>query len=129
MNIKWGIDKVCIDVCWRCPCSRYYVIGSRAWSLLLRSRHDFLTLVSKSCIDVAGRRYQAYVRCWFCTIVSNDYAGDHQLRTLTRVYDQDVGWLAISVFALSALSDSCGANLQDNLIAHPPSCLLLEGRR
>jgi hypothetical protein len=41
MNIKWGIDKVRINVCRRCSCSRYYVIGSRAWSLLLRSRYDF----------------------------------------------------------------------------------------
>lgn len=94
MNIKWGIDKVRINVCRRCSCSRYYVIGSRAWSLLLRSRYDFVTLVSKNCIDVAGRRYQAYVRRWFCTVVSNDYVGDRQL---TRVHDQDVGWLAICV--------------------------------
>jgi hypothetical protein len=97
MNIKWGMDKVRIDVCWRCPCSRYCVIGSRDWSLLLRSRYDFLKPVSKNSVDVVGRRYQAYVRRWFCTVVSNDYVGDHQLRTLTGVYDQDVGWLAISV--------------------------------
>lgn len=71
MNIKWGIDKVRINVSrrcpytdgtyWRSPCSRYYVIGSTAWSLLLRSRYDFLTLVSNDCVDVASRRYQAYV--------------------------------------------------------------------
>jgi hypothetical protein len=53
-----------------------------------------LTLVSKNCIDVAGRRYQAYVRRWFCTVVSNDYVGDRQL---IRGHDQDIGWLAICV--------------------------------
>lgn len=107
MNIKWGIVKVRIGVCRRCPCSRYYVKGSRAWSLLLSSRYDSLTLVSKNFIDAAGRCYQANVRRRFCTVVSNDYMGDRQLRTLTREYNQDVGWLAISVFFfVSALSDS-----------------------
>jgi len=69
--------------------------GSRAWSLLLRSRYDILIMVSKNCIDMAGRRYQAYVRRRFCTVVSDDYVGDCQLRTLTHVYGQDVGGLAI----------------------------------
>ena len=95
MNIKWGIDRVRIDVYRRCSCSCYYVIDSRAWFLLLRSRYNFLTLVSRDCIDVAGRRYQAYVRRWFCTIVSNDYVDDRQLRTSTHIYDQDVGGSAI----------------------------------
>jgi hypothetical protein len=53
--------------------------------------------MSRNCIDVAGRRYQAYVRRWFCTVVSSHYVDDCQLRTLTHVYDQDVGGLAILI--------------------------------
>jgi len=75
MNIKWGIDKVHINVGRHCPYSRYYVIGSRARFLLFCPRYDLLTLVSKHCIDVAGRCHQANVRHRFCTIVSNDLCG------------------------------------------------------
>jgi hypothetical protein len=56
MNIKWGVDKVRIDdVGHHCRCSRYYVIGCCNGSLLLRSRCDFLTLVTKNGNDMAVR--------------------------------------------------------------------------